>query len=310
MPGCIPTYQLFGCNKSSPFQRFHLTPVNGSSTLVNIINTRSAKGVALDDDEAHQPLCLDCNGKNSACSTNAMPTGLACTGKDGQTWLVKPLSKTGGNPEIMLFSPGTHPGGLRITAFGNTSGTPVYVGTGNSFPDPSAVFSTWIFDNSTGLLRSKGAPSLCMDTGSPEVVNTDCAHGEIAHLPFCNTALDSETRAQDLVQRMTNFEKVSLLTVDNRMSLGVPRLGVPTMPYGEALHGVCAHICGQASDSASTGCATSFPHALHTAGSFNRSLFSLIGKTIGLEARSLANQLTDAPLHAFAPNIQVGLDPR
>ena len=61
----------------------------------------------------------------------------------------------------------------------------------------------------------------------------------------------------------------------------------------------------------STGCATSFPHALHTAASFNRSLFSAVGSIIGVEARSLANQRgTDAPLHAFAPNVQVAMDPR
>ena len=61
----------------------------------------------------------------------------------------------------------------------------------------------------------------------------------------------------------------------------------------------------------STGCATSFPHALHTAASFNRSLFSAVGSIIGVEARSLANQRgTDAPLHALAPNVQVAMDPR
>ena len=40
-------------------------------------------------------------------------------------------------------------------------------------------------------------------------------------------------------------EKVLALTVMDRRSNGVPRLGVPPLPYGEALHGVCAKICGQ-----------------------------------------------------------------
>ena len=121
-------------------------------------------------------------------------------------------------------------------------------------------------------------------------------------------------RAKDLVSQMDLTEKVQVMTVLNRHSIGVPRLGVPYMQYGEALHGVCAHICGQPSKlnkgGLSTGCATSFPHALHTASAFNRSLFLSVGAVIGKEARSLSNQHTDSPLHAFAPNIQVAMDPR
>ena len=41
----------------------------------------------------------------------------------------------------------------------------------------------------------------------------------------------------------------------------------------------------------STGCATSFPHALSLAATFNASLWTAVGDAIGREARSLYNQV-------------------
>jgi hypothetical protein len=76
---------------------------------------------------------------------------------------------------------------------------------------------------------------------------------------------------------------------------GIPRLGVPPLTFGEALHGV---LCGCGSPFTdpttgytSTGCPTSFPTGLALGGTFNRSLWSLVGGTIGREARSLFNQV-------------------
>jgi hypothetical protein len=63
--------------------------------------------------------------------------------------------------------------------------------------------------------------------------------------PYCNSKLAPADRAADLASRLNLYEWQNILQNAN---LGVPRLGIPTITFGEALHGVvtglsCAILC-------------------------------------------------------------------
>jgi beta-glucosidase-like glycosyl hydrolase len=76
--------------------------------------------------------------------------------------------------------------------------------------------------------------------------------------------------------------------------------------WNEALHGVqngCADPTTP-SDKAKH-CPTSFPAAISTAASINRTLFYMIGKTVGTEARALANEHATDGLTFWSPNINI-----
>ena len=117
-------------------------------------------------------------------------------------------------------------------------------------------------------------------------------------------ALPIPTRVKDLVSRMTISEKVASLEDDNN---GIARLGVPTLKFGEGLHGVVTY-CG-ASYNNNTGCPTSFPNALIMGATFNRTLWKTVGSIISTEGRALNNQGIGA-LYYWAPNINLFRDPR
>lgn len=150
-----------------------------------------------------------------------------------------------------------------------------------------------------GTIRSRANSSLCLDFGSalPPFV---CG-GET----FCDPAQPSAARIKDLVARMDIGEKTLVLNGDNP---GVPRLGVPPLTGGDSLHGVGG--CGAASDSTSSGCGTSFPHALALAASFNRSLWRMVGDAISTETRGLVNQGQMGMLNPWDPDINLVRDPR
>jgi beta-D-xylosidase 4 len=167
--------------------------------------------------------------------------------------LLRPCDTPAGLPTSWEFS-GTGPGAVRLT--------------------PAAAAAAAAAANA----------SLCMDygTAAPQL---SCASDPLRLLPFCNSSLPPAVRARDLVARMTVFELKK-----NAVSppAGVQRLGVPRFGMGEALHGVVTN-CGEPHDG-NTGCATSFPHALMMAASFNRSLWGAVGEAIGVEGRAFWNQ--------------------
>ena len=142
-----------------------------------------------------------------------------------------------------------------------------------------------------GAISSMANPSLCMDYGSalpPFVCN-----GQI----FCNKSQPAALRIANLIARLDLGEKTLVLNGDNP---GVPRLGVPPLAGGDALHGVGG--CGQPFGNGS-GCGTSFPHALALAATFNRSLWLQVGDAIGTENRALTNQGKDQTLNEWDPDI-------
>ncbi|PNX62497.1 beta-xylosidase alpha-l-arabinofuranosidase 2-like protein, partial [Trifolium pratense] len=91
-----------------------------------------------------------------------------------------------------------------------------------------------------------------------------------SNFPFCNTSLSYETRAKDLVSRLTLQEKFQQSV---NPSTGISRLGVPAYEWwSEALHGVLNVGPGTRFINR-VPVATSFPAVILSAASFNESLW-------------------------------------
>jgi len=122
--------------------------------------------------------------------------------------------------------------------------------------------------------------------------------------PYLNPDLDFESRARDLVARMTAAEKVSQLT---NQAAAIPRLGVPAYEWwNEALHGV-----------ARAGVATVFPQAIGLAATFDAPLVHEMAVVIGNEGRAKHHQFVRQGKRAryqgltfWSPNINIFRDPR
>ncbi len=123
-------------------------------------------------------------------------------------------------------------------------------------------------------------------------------------LPYQDAKNPLEARVQDLLQRLTTDEKISLL---GNASPGVDRLDVPEYNWwSEALHGV-----------ARNGEATIFPQAIGMAASFNTGLMEQVAAVISTEARAKYNLARANGRHSmyqgltfWSPNINIFRDPR
>ena len=145
---------------------------------------------------------------------------------------------------------------------------------------------------------------LCFDCGSTGGAPKPCELPSLQNTTLCDTSLAPAVRAAALVAEANLTEQVANLGVS---TVGFPRLHIPAPKFGEALHGVCSN-CGMTSPNStvhSTGCATSFPHALSLAATFNRSLWTMVGEVIGLEGRALQNQHAKVGVAYFAPNLNL-----
>jgi len=162
----------------------------------------------------------------------------------------------------------------------------------------------WDYAVDTGLFTWRRDPTMCLDAGTA----VSCADAAVSGLPFCDPTLSALDRAADLLGRMLPVEKAAMLSTDNN---GIPRLGIPALTFGEALHGVLVGCGAPYTDGSytSTGCPTSFPTGLALGASFNRTLFHSVGDAIGREARALNNQ-GGASNMFFTPNINIFRDPR
>ncbi len=118
--------------------------------------------------------------------------------------------------------------------------------------------------------------------------------------PFQNSALDLETRINDLVDRMTISEKIGFIPTKQH---GVKRLGIP--PYdvgGEAAHGLVMR------DGSHT---TVFPQTIGMACSWNPDLLQEIGGAVGDEARAYYDlKGQKGGLTLWAPTVDLERDPR
>ena len=125
-----------------------------------------------------------------------------------------------------------------------------------------------------------------------------------SRFPYQNTRLDFETRADDLVSRMTLEEKVSQLTNN---AGEVEHLGIPKYNWwNECLHGV-----------ARAGKATVFPQAIGMAATFDRDVMFRMADVTSTEARAKYHDFISMEkrgiyqgLTFWSPNINIFRDPR
>jgi beta-glucosidase len=130
------------------------------------------------------------------------------------------------------------------------------------------------------------------------------SHSQQKELPYKNDALSVDVRLNDLLQRLTVEEKISLLGFESKP---VERLGIPAYNWwNEALHGV-----------ARAGKATVFPQAIAMAATFNDELMHTAASAISTEARAKNNlalkkdrRLQYMGLTFWSPNINIFRDPR
>jgi len=121
---------------------------------------------------------------------------------------------------------------------------------------------------------------------------------------YQNTNLDFETRAKDLVSRMSLEEKVGQLT---HYADAVEHLGIPEYNWwNECLHGV-----------ARSGKATVFPQAIGMAATFDRDLMFRMADVTSTEARAKYHDYFSRGKHGmyqgltfWSPNINIFRDPR
>ncbi|OMP00445.1 hypothetical protein COLO4_12684 [Corchorus olitorius] len=98
----------------------------------------------------------------------------------------------------------------------------------------------------------------------------------MADFAYCDKSLPYEVRAKDLVDRMTLVEKAEQM--GDNTSRGIPRIGLPMYKWwSEALHGV-SDIGRSTKFDPLVPSATSFPMVIHTAATFNKSLWKTIGQ--------------------------------
>ncbi len=131
-----------------------------------------------------------------------------------------------------------------------------------------------------------------------------CSQTSKYEFPFQDPNLDFETRASDLISRMTLEEKVSQLVYN---SPAIERLGIPSYNWwNECLHGV-----------ARAGLATVFPQAIGMAATFDTSQMVHMASVISDEARAKYNKAVSRNergiyqgLTFWTPNINIFRDPR
>ena len=127
--------------------------------------------------------------------------------------------------------------------------------------------------------------------------------GATSAAPYLNTALSPDTRARDLVSRMTLEEKASQLVNQSR---AIPRLKVPAYDWwSESLHGVAVNGT------------TEYPEPIGLAATFDVSAIHTMATDIGIEGRVVhAQALHDGGsaifhgLDFWAPNVNIFRDPR
>ena len=99
-----------------------------------------------------------------------------------------------------------------------------------------------------------------------------------APLPYRQPALAIEARLSDLFGRLTQDEKLSLLTGTGFATAAIPRLGVPGMEMADAGQGV------RGGSNGTQGPASLFPAGVTMASTWDPELIGRVGQAIGEEA--------------------------
>jgi beta-glucosidase len=116
--------------------------------------------------------------------------------------------------------------------------------------------------------------------------------------PFQDYTLPLNTRVNDLVSRLTEDEKISLL---HQWAPAIPRLGIASFRTGtEGLHGI-----------AWLGPATVYPQAIGLGSTWDTALVNQVGQGVGNEARGFhAKDPEKVGLSVWAPVVDLERDPR
>ena len=125
-------------------------------------------------------------------------------------------------------------------------------------------------------------------------------HSEPSPTPiFRSPQAPLAARVDDLFQRLTEDEKLSLLTGVSFSSQSIPRLGLNGITFADAGEGV------RGGDRSTRGPATAFPGTTVVASSWDRALMSQVGQAIGEEAK---NKGTGVNME-FAPGVNIHRSP-
>jgi len=137
----------------------------------------------------------------------------------------------------------------------------------------------------------------------PVTISIGGATSNTATIAVNRPAMDSDTRAAQLVAQMTNAEKVQLIhgvpdgTVPNGAGgyvPGIPRLGIPDLYFVDGSAGVCNSIYE----------ATALPSALASAATWDLALAYSYGAVIGKQMRSMGMNVN------LGGNVNLNREPR
>ena len=232
--------------------------------------------------------CIDCNG----CQIGQTPQSYDCSTSQKNQWWT--LASSSNSKNILLQSTANKTNCIEVI-------NDYY--TIMSKCDDKNIHQQFIMNSpKTGYIAAGYNSSLCLS-----IANYNCNMSSFEHYPYCNQSYSITHRVNDLISRMTLYEKVNNLVTswENDQAIGVPRLGVPLNRFGESLHGVMCG-CGDTYNG-NTGCPTSFPHALLLSCSFNRTLWGKIGEAISTEVRGFENEHHPGckGLFRWSPNINL-----
>ena len=121
--------------------------------------------------------------------------------------------------------------------------------------------------------------------GSAEPLWSDvCTQDETKNLPFCDVTLDLEKRVVDYINRIPTEVQITMM---GHNASGFEDLKIPPyMWWSEGLHGSsepCVHYKDKCV------CPTNFPSPSAMGNAFNRTLYGLVGRAIGVEGRAISN---------------------
>jgi hypothetical protein len=275
-PAAGDPLRLWQCSPAEPRQRFALSP--GGPPLAIFVQPPAAN------------LVLDISGPSKAPGTPVHAWGRYSPAVPNQQWA----------PSGALLQ-SAYAAGLCLGAAGPYAGAQVAIYACNA-SSPLQAFAYSAASGQLALPRAGGG-GLCAQAGGNTTPSCDTA--PFSAYPYCNPALPAAARVADLVARLTDDELVAAL--DSGVP-ALPRLGVPSLHSGEALHGV-ASGCASSPAPNSTGCPTSFPCPTALGAALDADLWARVGLAIGTEARALAN-VGPGALWVFAPNLNPARDGR
>lgn len=258
-------------------------------------------------DATSPTLVWDISGPSNNTGTNIHVWGSYDPAVNNQKWTLTPVATSIASAGLASLEVAA--GAVQIVSNYNSmciASTGPFIGASIVIVDCNATdpLQQWVYNSNGNNLSVSIAsmPNMCIQAGN---TTPACSIPPFSGYEYCNSSVPVATRVADLISRMTVAEKTAAL--DSSIP-SIPRLGVPSMASGEALHGA-ATGCISNPASGSTGCPTSFPCPMALSASFDSQLWSDVGLAIGTEARAL-HAAGVGNLWLFAPNLNPMRDPR